>query len=177
VAGEVRYAGAEQDQDTGFAAFGVEAAWQRGAWLAGVQIGRIDAERTVKPEVLDNAAFARLHGTYFLNDGRTGIGGWIGIAAGKQDTIEIRPDPVDLWTVGVSAEHAVRRDVSLFGTIDFTKNSGRSSGGDRDIVDDTVVTLGIRWTLGADSPWHASRVLAPRLPDFGRSVGNVSAVD
>lgn len=179
-AGEVAFNPDDSDQDADYSAYGLEGAWHTGNLTLSGQIGRLDSEAE-NPETLSDASFAALNAGYALQD-QTWISARAAYASGDQDTDSgSGPDPVDLLALGLEIERgfpiAGGHQASLYGGADWVQVREGSSSGSPDEVSDLVIGVGLRITLGAQGAAERNRRFAPRLPEFGRWLGAVPAVD
>ena len=178
--GEVSFNPADSDQDADFTALGLEGAWHRGNLTLSGQIGSLDSDAE-DPETLSDGGFISLAAGYALQD-HTWISARAGYAGGDQDTDSSSgPDAVDLLALGLEVERgfpiAGGHQASLYGSADWVQVREGGSSGSPDEVSDLVIGVGLRITFGAQRAAERNRRFAPRLPEFGRWLGAVPAVD
>lgn len=180
-AGEVAFNPDDSDQDADYSAYGLEGAWHHtsGLTLSG-QIGRLEAEAE-DPETLSDAGIVALNAGYALRD-QTWVSARAAYASGEQDTDSgSGTDRVDLLALGLEIERgfpiAGGHQASLYGAADWVEVREGSSSGSPDEVSDLVIGFGLRITFGAQGAAERNRRFAPRLPEFGRWLGAVPAVD
>ncbi|MDC0738401.1 hypothetical protein N6L24_08915 [Cognatishimia sp. SS12] len=171
----------DDDQDAGFASFGVQAAWYGENWSLSGTLGSLDTWAE-DPEVIDNAVMVGLSGAYYFNGGATSVGASVTKLAGEQDTDSgSGPDPVDVWTASIEIEHLLRDSTSyamtVYGGFQWIEAREQSSSGFTEIVNDRILNAGVRIQLGNRAAAKGPRAKTPPLPDMLRAIGAVPAVD
>ncbi len=135
-------------------------------------------------EHIDDAFFIRGIGQAFFNGGRTMLQGDIAYANGTQD-YDSDPefqDDTDLIAWGLELEHTPDLAVgggalSVFAAYEGIHVIEHSvDSGDEKLTDHTV-RVGLKFRFGAMTPQDRERNTAPDLPNFGRWLGAVPAVD
>ena len=179
--GEVRFNPDDSDQNADFHALGVEGLWYFGDFSLGGQLGLLDSSAE-NPETLSDATFAAANLSYFFDD-QTRFGASAAFASGDQDVDSgSGPDPVDLLALGLEIERGFsfgpnQHAASVYGSVDWLRTREGSSSGVTEEATDLVLGIGIRIAFGPASNRARHRAFAPRLPQFGRWLGAVPAVD
>lgn len=176
VGGTVDFTLSNFAQDADFRVFGLEAYHDYGDWRVNGQLGRITS-KAADPETLDNANFLALGVSRHFADGRGRITLRGALARGDQDTDSgAGPDRVDLRALGVEAAWSLSKPgsaqpVEVYAALDDLNIVENRNIGANQRVRDRVVSIGLRIRFNGNGR------LAPRLPQFGRWLGAVPALD
>lgn len=170
------------DQNTNFDVFGLTGALHIDNWSFGGQIGMLDSNAD-NEESLSEASFAVINAKRFFNHGKTSLNMSFAYADGDQDGDRlVSPNPLEIWVYGVTLEHTLPirlfgSSTSVFAAIERIGVREESATGNTDKINDTTISIGLKVRFGAKSQQARARNTAPQLPNFGRWLGSVPAVD
>ncbi len=170
------------DQDADHWVAGAEGRYLTDLGSIAVQVGYLDSSADDQ-ETLSNALFGRVIGQTFFNGGRTMLQAGLGYASGTQDADDAGfVNPTDVLSWDVTLEHQLEHKVgdaavSVFLSYEGLRVSEQSSSGLTDTIEDNTVMAGLKFRLGAETPYERERRTAPDLPNVARWLGSVPAVD
>lgn len=180
-AGKTKFTFDSIPQNTSFDIFGLNAALHTDNWSFSGQIGLLDSN-AFDEESMSDASFVALNAQSFFNHGKTSINLSFAFADGDQDSDSPPPNPLKIRVYGVGIEHTLpvkilSSSTSVFAAIERIEVREDSAGGGTDAINDTSISIGLKIYFGAQSQQARARNTAPRLPNFGRWLGSVPAVD
>lgn len=178
--GQANFKPVDDDQDTTFSSVGLQLEWYADNWSLAATVGTLDSWAE-NPESIDNAILAGVSGAYYVTD-RTRLGASLSLLSGEQDTdSRSGADPVDVIIAGVEVQHQLVQHanytMAMYGGLDWIDVKEQSSASRTDRATDTILSVGIRMSFGAQSGVAYERQRTPALPDMLRAIGVVPVVD